>query len=332
MAFRKQADIIKLLVDNFPKSTLVTILTEALKVAKPTAYKYINENVDISYDQMNKLLQHRLVLPILYQNSLTSSSNIIWNYPVFDQPQMDAKTYIQNINNFLSLFKDKEVELRYTSYEVPLFYYMYYPDLFAFKLYTWSKTIWQTPGFENAKFKPELILTDEIMHLINDTLSQFSELASVEYWTDQLFDNTIRQLHFFRQMEYIQSMTLCKKVAADILRLIRLMRVMATSGKKFRPNISEYGGDITIYKNEIYYTNNIVSVKSADQTVTFCAFDNPNFIITMDQKLGQRTADWIDHMQSGCTRLTQNSDLVRLEFFRTMEHKLEILDFDFENI
>ena len=331
MASRTQSEIVDLLNINFSKTELAHILQDILKISKPTAYKYLSQDIPIAYDQMNKILNYDKFQTILYQSGATSNSNITWNYPVFERPVTDAMSYVLSINNFIKMFEGANVEIKYTSYEVPLFYYMYYPNLFAFKLFCWSKTIWKTPGFENAKFDHQKVLTPEVLEVMEDTLHRFTMLKSTEYWTDQLFDNTIRQIHYFRQMEYFSNIKECKQLAQDIFSLIRLMRVMASSGKKLNNDRSTPASDITIYRNDIYFTNNIVSVHSPDKIVTFCAFDNPNYIITMDPKLGIRTSEWLENMQSGCTRLTQNSDLVRLEFFRTMEEKLDILGFDLGN-
>jgi len=328
MASRTQSEILDLLNNNFPKFELAHTFQELLKISKPTAYKYLSQDVPISYDQMNKIINHDRFQTVLYESGTTSASNITWNYPVFDRPVTDALSYVQSINNFIRLFSGDDVEIKYTSYEVPLFYYMYYPRLFAFKLFCWSKTIWKTPGFEDAHFDETKVLTPEVLEIMEDTLVRFTQLKSTEYWTDQLFDNTIRQIHYFRQMEYFDNIKVCKQLAQDILSLIRLMKVMATTGKKMAKDKSTHAREITIYKNDIYFTNNIVSVHSPNHIITFCAFDNPNYIITMDPKLGIRTSEWLENMQSGCTRLTQNSELVRLGFFRTMEEALDLLGFD----
>lgn len=331
MAFRTQSEIIRLLNDHFAKNELVSVMQDLLKIARPTAYKYLSEDVPISYDHMSRILEYDRFKPVLYMGGETSKSNITWNYPVFDRPVTDALSYVQSINNFIRLFEGYDVEIKYTSYEVPLFYYMYYPRLFAFKLFCWSKTIWKTPGFESARFDMDAVMTPEVVTVMADTLERFTKLRSTEYWTDQLFDNTIRQIHYFRQMEYFDHIRTVKSLALDIRDLIGLMRVMAASGKKIAPDRSTHASDIIIYRNDIYFTNNIVSVHSPEKIITFCAFDNPNYIITMDPKVGVRTAEWLENMQSGCTRLTQNSDLVRLDFFRTMEEKLELLGFDLEH-
>ncbi|MCO6461738.1 MAG: hypothetical protein J5I59_10060 [Saprospiraceae bacterium] len=332
MATRTQAEIIELLNKNFLKQELLSILQEELKISKPTAYKYLSTDVQISYDHMCKLMAHPRIKRVIYFEGEPGNSNIVWNYPVFDRPVTDALSYVLSINNFIRLFESHtEAEIKYTSYEVPLFYYMYYPRLFAFKLFCWSKTIWQTPGFEHARFDYDAVMTDEVVSIMDDTLQRFSDLKSTEYWTDQLFDNTIRQIHYFREMEYFDSIKTVKNLAIDVYNLMGIMRVMAASGRKFSPNLKTKAAPITIYRNDIYFTNNIVSVHSKDRIITFCAFDNPNYIITMDPKLGLRTAEWLENMQSGCTRLTQNNDLVRLGFFRTMEEKLNMLGFDFHN-
>ena len=330
MATRTQSEIIELLNNHFPKPELLQIVQTVLQVSKPTAYKYLSKEVSISYDHMNRLIEHPLIQPVLYFKGQTGNSDIVWNYPVFDRHITDAISYVHSINNFIRLFESqKDAEIKYTSYEVPLFYYMYYPRIFAFKLFCWSKTIWQTPGFQDAKFDYDAVMTPEVVLLMEDTLLRFSELKSTEYWADQLFDNTIRQIHYFREMEYFDTMKTIKDLAYDIHKLIGSMRVMAASGRKFHPDLKKQSAPITIYRNDIYFTNNIVSVHSPDRIITFCAFDNPNYIITMDPKLGLRTSEWLENMQSGCTRLTQNNDLVRLGFFRTMEDKLSMLGFDF---
>ena len=112
---------------------------------------------------MNRLIEHPLIQPVLYFKGQTGNSDIVWNYPVFDRHITDTISMsTQSTILFAYLSHRKMREIKYTSYEV-LFYYMYYPRIFAFKLFLLVKNNLADTGFRMPSLISDAVMTPEVV-------------------------------------------------------------------------------------------------------------------------------------------------------------------------
>ena len=129
------------------KPELVAVMQTRLGLSKASCYKYINAATAISYDQMSALQHLSPISEVLRRGeSDMNPSDTWWYYPPFIT-DMNISSYLESLFIYLSQMDNAKSKIIMTTYEVPIFYYMYYPDLFAFKLFCWSKTIWMQSTF-----------------------------------------------------------------------------------------------------------------------------------------------------------------------------------------
>lgn len=328
MNFTNQQEVLDLLLNSIPKSTLVKILTQELNLTRPTVYKYLDNQASISYDNMQLILSLPVFNDIFLQrkNNPQTTNEANWQHNSISNSPITPLSYLQTLDNFLSALVAEDTIIHVSSYEIPIFYYLYYPRIFAFKLYCWSHTVWANNLYGGIPFHPDLILAPEILDLITSMSDKFNRFNTKEYWTESLFDNTIRQINYFKKMDFIRNIADCRDLSDDLSDLTNVMHSITKSGEKVLFDRQTPGGQVDVFRNDLYFTNNIFIIDSLKTKMIFSAFDNPNYMITTDKKIFDRSIGWLKGMRSGCTSLTQTNDIVRKDFFDCLEFKLENLE------
>jgi|GEM_PF-1227526 len=327
-ALSDQEIIINLLIEHLSKPHVARIFQEELNISKATSYKYLNNLTEISYNTMRRLLDNSTVREIIENDIKLDAPDIVrWQYPLFNSSYVNTESYLYNLLGYLKLLDPSETRLTLTTYEIPIFYYMYFPELFAFKIFCWSKTIWMDSDQYPAKFDSDEILSSQVLSAISEICDRFNSIPSEEYWTESMFDNTIRQIAYFRDAELFINIKQIRSLVSELYNLVELLRAISQNGQKMKSDRKSAGVETNISKNDIYYTNNIFVVESPKYNFVFNAFDNPNFMHTADIRVKNRTLDWLRSMKRHCTSLTQNNEVKRNDYFNCLIQSVDSLGF-----
>jgi len=321
-----QERIINTLLNSFSKAELVGMMQSHLHFSKATCYKYINCTTDISYNQMSVFLEISQVKEVINQESLINPGVTKWFYPPFING-VNTHIYLDSLQSYLKLLDSSDAKIIMTTYEIPIFYYMYFPSLFAFKLFCWSKTIWMESEFYSEKFDLNDILKEDIVNIIQELCDRYHSIQAVEYWTTNMVSNTIRQIMYFRDTDRFKNITQIRKLIQDLKDLTGLMQSMSESGQKRLADKVSLGAKAKIYQNDIYYTNNLFIVKSTKLNYVFSSFDNPNYILSSDPRIIQKTLQWIKDMDRHCESLSETNEIARNQFFEQLYQAIDILEF-----
>ncbi len=313
------------LLKTLSRPQLIHIIRSVLSVSKTTAYKYLNEDSDISYNEMQRLLDHDLIVSIVNNpNKSFNPSRIEWKYLPLEFDTIDPAIFLNRLHDYVSLLEPAKANILLSTFEVPLFYYMGFPRLFSFKLYCWSQTIWQCMG-RNWKFNPDYLEAEKLTELVKNIYRKFLLIPSVEYWTESILDNTIRQIGYFRDMDAFTSRKHYIELVEDMNSLIEYIGDMLDSQKKLNRTENTEGGKLSIALNQIYFTSNIYLIESLTHKMVFTSCDNPNFLITNNKQMFRHLKEWHKSMQDNSTPLTGNTTLVKKNYLETLRMKLEEL-------
>lgn len=305
------------------KSEAVEGIGEILSMSSDGVYRRLRGETLISLDEMSLLAEaHKLSIDKLLN---LNENDVMFTFNSFDNQVRHVDDFVNNLLGLLRQFSMvPDAKVLYASAEIPVFYHAYVPELFSFKLYVWARTVWNLDYFHNEKFKTDIIpfATRQSFKLLTE---QYKHLNSVELWSYNIFDNTLNQIEYHLESALFENehdaIILCEALET----ICNHMRQMAIHGRKFSLNgDTELGSELTLFHNEIVYTNNTILYTAADFKILFTTFCNPNFIMTKDQRICDFSHDWFNTVVSKSQLISGLNERQRNKYFDGIQRRIAL--------
>lgn len=326
-ALRIQEQLFELVKNKLGSSSQwVDQVAEILSLSKPAVYKRINGTTAISLNDLSILMK---AFDLSFDSLIhTDKLTVDFSFPSSGGSTKNFIDYLTPIKNFvsnLSLWPD--VEIWHATSELHLFYYFLDKDLTNFKMFLHAKTLWDLKGYEDIKFSMDNFSGSNLIEdKISEILDHYFVAPNVELWNENIINNTLNQIKYFLISGYFEkpeeALVLCERIRS----LIRHLRKMAETGKKFKmgkepdPN----SGDYHLFHNELSYTNNLMLILSPSQNCVFTTYNNPNFMISENEKLIEYTKNWFQRVKRLSHPISQDAQQSRMLLFNQIEKKIDL--------
>lgn len=305
------------------RSEAVDHLCQLMNLSKDAVYRRIRCDTVLSPDELADLVTHyRFSVDAIISGQ---SNAVISTFSAFSKKVNNFFDYLEGVNQDLEqIRKLPNAYLHYTSSELPVFTYNFFPELMGFKLYVWGRITWDLPYLRDRPFDFELI-SPPIIREMETLLQHYLHLPSTELWSLHIMDNTLAQIEYhlysggFRNPS--DTLLLCDKLAI----WIEHNKLMAASGKKFSLNTgpSEKSGEFELYHNEMVYNNITAMITSDVRQFVYAAYCNPNFLRSDNPQICQYTETWFKNVIAKSTPISRSSEKNRELFFRELARRLE---------
>lgn len=330
---RKIFELIEIKTEN--SKELKDDLAQLLSISKGAVYKRINGTTAISLADLALLMQK---YNISFDNLIYPDKKEI----KFTFPQIEKKivsffeythTFKAAVDNFASL---PNPQIYYATNELPFFYYFLDRDLTYFKFYIYAKTVWSLDSYKERN----LSLTDfaeehGVMGILNDSLKKYyNELPNIEFWNENVLNNTLNQITYFLSTGHFElpeeAFVLCDRLDEIMIHVEK----MAQYGKKFMPGKepTENSPEFRMYYNEISHTNNMLLIQNSLQSAIFTSYDNPNYIISTDNKLIDYTLNWFKNIQKSSLPISKDAEKTRRTMFGKIHKRIDQTRSEIESI
>jgi hypothetical protein len=319
-----QNQIFDIVLTKYPKkSDAIDALCQLMNWGKDSVYRRLRGDTVLSPDELAVIAKHYGISldAILYKES----TNVICSFNAFTQQVKEFGDYMQYYLNDMDLISRlPSGYIWYAASDIPVFSYMYIPEIISFKLYTWGRTTWDFEYLKKRKFSFDLV-TPNVIKMSQQVLDYYNTVPATELWSINIVDNTLSQIEhhvysgFFEDNQ--DALLLCDKM----IEWANHMKSMAAYGKKF--NLGQKPIDnhsiLTVYNNEMVNTNNTVLIMSDLGKVVYSAIENPNFIKSSDQKLCNHFESWYKNVMSKSNIISLSAEKERDAFFMKVQRKID---------
>ncbi|MBR9920802.1 MAG: hypothetical protein GYB31_08180 [Bacteroidetes bacterium] len=319
-----QQRVLDLVLDHYKnRADAVEALTELFGLGKDAIYRRLRGDTILTPDELSQLAVH-------YNLSLDSllfegGDKVFFSFNAFRKKPKKIEDFLDDIHQQIEMASAlPNGHFYYASMEVPLFHYLYFHEIVAFKLYLWGKLTWNLEFLQDRPFSMDLVPWP-VLKKSDAVLDLYNQLPSTELWTLSLIDNTLNQLEYIATIGQFADpempLLLCEKLFA----LLQHMTKMAEVGHKFSVQAGPEGpgASFDLYHNEMLSTNNTILVTSDSGKYLYTTFANPNFLVSTDPKLCSYSEDWLKTTISKSVPIGQNTSKNRLWFFRQLQRKLD---------
>jgi hypothetical protein len=292
-----------------PNLSFVDELAEILSISRDSAYRRIRGETVLSLDEAKKLCGR---FGVSIDSLFTPTSNMV---PFVDRSPSSDFTLEQWLT---SILKNVEMltEITYAAKDIPLFHYLRHPELAAFKMFFWQKTIIENPEYRTKTFEPGVI-SKEMIQLGNRIWTRYAAIPSVEIWAVEAINNTLKQIEFYQECGFFSDAKQASSLCDNLIELIRTVQADAADARKAG------GATFNLYQNEILMSDNTISTKSGDKRLAYINYNTISLLITQHDMFCEKTEQYLFSLIKHSTLISGTAEKERIKFFTKMANRIE---------
>lgn len=301
-----------------PNVSLADEIAEILNISRDSAYRRMRGETVLSLDEAK-------ILSVKFSVSLDSllgldSGIVPFRHLMVNNTPGTFEHWLQLMMENLELIEkySGNKQIVFTAKDVPVFHYFRYPELCAFKMFFWMKSVLNYPELQSKKFSSTLV-RNELLALGKKISSVYNRVPSVELWSDETTNVTLKQLEFYHESGFLNSAADVTPVFEQYVQMLHDIKEYAARGTK-QENIP-----FTLYKNEILIADNTVLYKMDTKKTVFISHNITELLMTTQEQFTDQTESFINNLQSRSVLISTTGEKERNKFFNRMEEKIEVV-------
>lgn len=318
-----QIEFLKQVKEKLPADvSLADEISELLNVSMDSSYRRIRGETALTLEEA-KILSLKFDIS-LDQLIRQSANSITFNYVSINPASYTFEQYYTNILKSIQQIDDGEKkEIIYGAKDIPIFNLFQFPELAAFKIFFWMKTVMNFPGMENKVFSPAEV-DSKIIQLGQRILQIYIRIPTIELWNEETIVSTLKQLEYSYESGVIKTKEDVCLLYEKLEALIHHIQRQAEYGMKFMVGKEpvEKDGNYKLFINEILLSDNNIFVKKDNLKATYIPHNAINFLVTTHKKFGEDTDLWLTNLQKRSTLISTVSEKERNKFFRNAFEKI----------
>lgn len=301
-------------------------LAKTLNLGLGAVYKRLKGETLLDIHEIALLTEaYNLPLDALFQ---PGKGMVSFVFPTMLQPVRQLEQYLSSVLD-LMVWANRlpGMQIFYSTAEIPIFHYMHFPELCAFKLYMWNRTTWELPEWEDKPFNPESFLENRrIQHLREAIIVNYNTLHSIEFWPVSILDNTLNAINYCQESGAFARPNEAQLLRAQLAALVQHQKEMAKAGRKFSPGGAPdtTSNVFTLYHNEIAHTNITVLLEWEKGRMAIATFDNPNFMHTTEPEFTQYASGWFTKLRKRSLLISKEGEKHRNRYFNLLQMHLNV--------
>ncbi len=304
------------------KSDGIDAIGKLLSVSKDAVYRRSRGDTVLTPDELH-LLSKTFGLSI--DKYIYGADDVVFfSYRPVAQKAQTFEGYLNNL--YQQIATDASIKIKYASPAIPVFYLCFFPELIAFKLYTWACTSWDINYLKESSFDFDLI-PYPILEQAKFIVDRYIDIPSTELWSLNLIDFTINQIEYYTSSNAFANEDISLILCDKLVELLNHMEEMARVGQKFKVGgkPKENGARFKLFHNEMLYTDHTVLVNSNVGQIVYTSFGNPDFASSKDQRMTHHINLWFDKLLYKSEAISEHAEKSRKRYFNRLRKKVEVL-------
>lgn len=315
--FEQQKRFIEILKAQIPANiSLANEISSLLNVSLDSAYRRLRAETDISLDEAVHLCHHFDIPLEALNDQIPNVVTFKFNRIMKDIPGF--------VNYWESLLKDLQSVARFedkkvffAAEDIPPFLPLGFPDLAAFKLFYWMKSIIGLNEFKHSSFKKELI-DDSLIETGKKLNHYYSQIPTTEIWTEETLLSTLKQVRFYWDAGLFIKQEDALIVIDQLEEMIGRIQRQAETAMKIDEKGNSTNIEYTLYLSDLMIGTNCVFLKASDMSFSYISYNSFNSMKTGNKYFNEQNQHWINNLISKSTLISGVSEKQRNQFFKGM--------------
>lgn len=315
-----------------PSMSLVDILSDLFKVSTDSAYRRIRGETALSIEEIALLCKH---FKISFDAFINSSENgmVTFSYKQLNSDITSYKNYLQNISNDLAKIASfPEKQIIYAAEDVPLFHHFAFPNLTAFKIFYWNKSILNVTEFENKKYEMSLI-DPELIEISKTIIERYSLIPSIEIWSDDTVNSTIKQIEFYWDSGIFKNKEDALLICHEVELMLNRIKKQAEENVKFDNNNKPASStdNYALYHSDVMIGNNCILVTMGGVKAAYLSYHTFNAMTTTNTFFTNETDAWLKNLIRKSNLISGVAEKQRYRYFKHIDNALNKLKHKIES-
>jgi len=298
-------------------------IAELLEISYDSAYRRIRGEKDLSFVELSRISQH-------FGISIDTLFNVHSNNTVFKTHTLEPESFTVKewLNTILADIKgmnlSREKEIIYSAKDPPVFHYFQFPEVAAFKVFFWEKTLAQFPEYEDKKLRLD-DLDQDVWNIGQQIISTSAKIPTIEIWNEDTFNITLRQIEYYYISGYFHSKDDIKNLIDKVQQWVKHTQKQAELGFKFLVGSKPEGIENTfkLYENEVVLNDNTIYVRLDNMTAVYLTFNVLCLLITRDPVFCQKIEYFLRGLMKKSNLISLTGAKERNRFFNKVHHTID---------
>ena len=299
-------------------------LSELLEISYDSAYRRIRGEKELSLEELRSICHHyNISVDALFH---FQSNQVIFNSLALGEDGFTMENWlISLLGGVKMVFESREREIIYAAKDLPVFYYFEWPEIAAFKLYFWQKTLLPSSEYENRQFSFDV--DKHLFEIGHQMLSYYIRIPTIEIWSEATIASILRQIEYcwvsglFANLEDVYK--LCDAMDSWLNHVER----QAECSFQYRLGTPAQGveNSYKLYINEVLVSDNTILVTMNGQKTSYYTYNVINQLITTHPAFCNQVDRTLRNLMKKSTLVSGTSEKERYRFFNGLREKVKLL-------
>ncbi len=304
-------------------SSLVHELAELLEVSTDSAYRRLRGQTKVSLEEAVFLARKfGLSLDAMFHHTKNSFP---FMYRGVNYNIDSLENYYRNIlMEFEKADMMGETKIYYATKDIPMFHIFGFPELAAFRLFFWKKTIYDIQDYKARTFTLDEANTP-LIQIGKQMMMKYVKIPSMEIWSEEIMSSTLNPVLYYYESGVIEKRSVALRLLDLIDDFLNHTRKQAELGGKFLPEQDgpTNPGNFEMYYNEVTLTNNTIILKSGDRKYAYLVQSAVDYLLTDNTIFCDRTQAWIENLTRKSVKISTQAEKFRQKYFAQMHRQVD---------
>lgn len=321
----KQADFMeKILESGGKRGDTVRKVADLLSVSVDSVYRRMREETDLSLEEAFLL---------------SSEFKVSLGEPALDGASLNCKRgkMVRSVEGFESLMErfvqqfrdmrqDSEHHLYYLAANIPPFYTFSFPELGAFQLYVWMRSMYGIDGRSDEVFSMDRV-PDCLRKLSQMAWEEYRNMRVTEFWNAGTVGHILEQIGYYFDAGLLPDKKEALGLCDQVQETLRMIQKQAIAGRRMSgPNLDlPTTTPYRMYWNEILQMKDQILAQPQENAILMIPYAGLNYLATADAAICEDVSRYVDHMARRSYLMEEMPERERNRFFLRIKKQIDDL-------
>jgi len=298
-------------------------IAELLALSYDSAYRRIRGEKILSLEELHKISRH-------FQISIDAHFQVDVGKIAFDNLTINPHDFsiknwlIKILDDINRILQVPEKSIIYAAKDVPFMHFFQIPEIAAFKVFLWQKTLFQFEEYQDKKFSIS-DYDDEIQGIGRKILIASTRIPTVEIWNEDTFGIFIRQIEYYWVSGLFKNESDIWILCNQLENWIRHLQKQAECGFRFLNGQEARGieNSYQLYENEVVLNDNTILANLGGFKVTYLTYNVASLLVTANQDFSGNIEIFMRGLIKNSTLISSSAAKERNRFFNKMINQVE---------